>query len=1077
MFQTWAQEAQEQGVQSEFLEQILALTRRVQNKKSRSNFFGTETRLQPRLKKGYAERFDATCHTKEQIDAERREKRMQEAKKAQAKIQQENESRKLLKKGWKAKWHASQACMVYENSDTGETTFSKPLLKDCSLNQNEFEPVAAEEKLDDVVLQRLAKEHQFAQPYFSHDDENQEPIILELGSYLIKAGFAGDDAPRVVFPSIVGCPKHAKVMIGMSQKDKYIGDEAQSKRGVLTLKHPIGYGRIVDNWDDLERLLYHSFYEELRVAPEENPVLIIDSVNALRSQRQKLTQILFETFNTPAVYMISAEVAALYASGRTTGLVLKIGERSFTSVAIYEGYELPHSINTIHFGGAHVTDQLLKLLTERGFSFTTTAERDIFRDIKEKYAFVSLDYVQALKSHQNEMSYELPDGQNIILGNELFRCAEFLFQPQHLGMECAGVADAVFASISACDVDIRKDLFSNIVLAGGTTLIRGFSDRLEREIEQRAPSTMRVKVIASPERKYASFIGGSILASLSTFQSFWITKDDYDESGPSIVHRKCLDGNCAHDNYQSLSVQPINDKANKDHSVVCVRELANTNIVAFECGQCVADSTYLSKNSHAACTHCGAVLTTASSINTNSWTCIFCKSENPKSDIPPQTDSVCTYILKPAIEANENTTITDAPPMVVLCLDVSCSMSTSVNSGSGQTRLSCVKAAAEAQINELAKTCPDSIVVLIAFGSDVTVYVSGSTKKFVGRQLSEELELQQRGEVIGMQYKTPVVLSRDFLLQQVRNLHTTGCTALGPALAVAVGMVRKAPGSKIMILSDGMANCGIGSMNASASNHEKNSFYDEMGKRAARQSTVISICTVEGEPAGLELLGALADATNGIVEIVDPTAIASQIGSILRRSVVATSATFRLYSSSTNAPIEYNYGAVNADTVCICNVESKDGSPTYQAQFKYVMSNGETRFCVTSINPDVTTDRCIAEDSEVDLAIVGCSAIRTAADLAYTDNKYEEARIHLISTSRLFQRIMHTAKQQQNYLAFITFSEKLDGFMRERQWFSEHDINDPSILDRDDAASKEMYNLKSLTVASFLQTAATFKIL
>ena len=332
-------------------------------------------------------------------------------------------------------------------------------------------------------------------------------------------------------------------MIGADVRDSYVGDEAQTVRGVLSLSYPIEHG-IVTNWDDMEKIWNHTFYNELRIYPDEHPVLMTEAPLNPKINREKMMEILFEIFDVPASYVAIQAVLSLYASGRTTGIVLDSGDGVTHAVPIYEGYALIHAILRLDLAGRDITDYLMKMLTERGYSFTTSAEREIVRDIKEKLCFVTTDYdvdmVRSVTTLDLEEEYELPDGEIITVGNERFRAVECLFQPSFIGLESTGIQESIYNSIMKCDVDVRKDFFTNIVLSGGTTLYKGMTERLTTDIGHLASPKMDVDIVALPERKYSVWIGGSVLASLSTFNDMWISKREYAECGPSIVHRKCF---------------------------------------------------------------------------------------------------------------------------------------------------------------------------------------------------------------------------------------------------------------------------------------------------------------------------------------------------------------------------------------------------------------------------------------------------------------------------------------------------------------------------------------------------------
>eukprot|EP00698_Gefionella_okellyi_P019904 TRINITY_DN6173_c0_g3_i1.p1 TRINITY_DN6173_c0_g3~~TRINITY_DN6173_c0_g3_i1.p1 ORF type:complete len:378 (-),score=99.01 TRINITY_DN6173_c0_g3_i1:143-1276(-) len=375
------------------------------------------------------------------------------------------------------------------------------------------------------------------------DQGELSSLVIDNGSGMVKAGFAGEDAPRAVFPSIIGRPKMRMAMPGMGGKDLFIGDEAQSRRGVLLMKYPIEHG-IVTNWDDMEKIWHHTFYNELRVSPDERPVMLTEAPLNPKVNREKMTTIMFETFNVPAMFIQIQAVLSLYASGRTTGIVMDAGDGVSHCVPIYEGYALPHAIKRLDLAGRDITQHLQKLFTERGYSFNTSAEAEIARDIKEKLAYCARDFDEEMASASEsttlEKTYEMPDGQMITVGSERFRCCEALFQPDLIGMEAAGIGQLTYESIMKCDVDIRRDLYNNIVLSGGSTLFPGLAERLQKDVAAMAPTGVKVKVTAAEERKYSVWIGGSILASLNTFKDMWVTKDEYDECGAGIIHRKCF---------------------------------------------------------------------------------------------------------------------------------------------------------------------------------------------------------------------------------------------------------------------------------------------------------------------------------------------------------------------------------------------------------------------------------------------------------------------------------------------------------------------------------------------------------
>jgi len=366
-------------------------------------------------------------------------------------------------------------------------------------------------------------------------------VVIDNGTENCKAGFAGEDAPRSVFRCQMGSPRNAALLVGLGHKRDYIGDESVNRRGALVLRYPMEDG-IVTNWDDMEKFWFHTFYNELRVAPEEHPVILTETPSNPKANREKMTQIMFESFEVPAMYVAMQPVLSLISTGRTFGIVFECGDRTSHVVPIHDGYALRYGIEKLEFSGRKLTDNLMKIMSGRGYSFSTAAEREIVKDIKEKLTYVASDFGKEMckASSSVERAYVLPDGGTITIGNERFRCPEALFKPSLMDLDSVGIHEAVYNSIMQCDVDRRLNMYENVVLSGGSTMFPGIAERMYQELSALAPSTMKVKLVASPERKYSAWIGGSVVGYQSTFKQLCISKDEYAEFGPHVVQSKCL---------------------------------------------------------------------------------------------------------------------------------------------------------------------------------------------------------------------------------------------------------------------------------------------------------------------------------------------------------------------------------------------------------------------------------------------------------------------------------------------------------------------------------------------------------
>ncbi|MBD3193404.1 MAG: actin, cytoplasmic 2 [Candidatus Heimdallarchaeota archaeon] len=371
---------------------------------------------------------------------------------------------------------------------------------------------------------------------------NGIPLVIDNGTGFSKNGFSGENQPRSVFPTLIGHPKYQSILTnGQGQiRDYYIGNEAYKLRGILRLGYPIEHGMIKD-WEAIEQIWQYTFQDTLRKKPGEQPVLLTEPPLNPEQKRKKMAEIMFETFNVPAMYVALQGVLSLFASGRTTGVIVDSGFGVTHVVPIYEGFAITHAIARIDLAGRDITNYLRRLLRQQGHSLSSSAELEIVRDVKENFCYIALDPEKELqlveKDNNLEKSYQMPDGTTLALQKERFLAPEIFFEPQKAGKALQALPEMIHQAINKCDVDIRRSLYSNIVLSGGSTEFYGFKERLHKELSVMVPEGVEIKIIAPKERQYSVWIGGSMLSSLDSFQNNWISHQEYKEQGANVILR------------------------------------------------------------------------------------------------------------------------------------------------------------------------------------------------------------------------------------------------------------------------------------------------------------------------------------------------------------------------------------------------------------------------------------------------------------------------------------------------------------------------------------------------------------
>jgi actin-related protein 3 len=396
-------------------------------------------------------------------------------------------------------------------------------------------------------------------------------VVIDNGTGYTKMGYAGNDQPNFIVPSLIATNADEKASSQrqpLADLDFYIGDEARVQRANYNVDYPIRHG-IIENWDNMEKFWQRCIFEHLKCDPEEHPFLLTEPPLNTPENREYTAEIMFETFNVPSLYIAVQAVLALCASllnqkdgnkGNVTGTVIDSGDGVTHVIPVVEGYVIGSCIKHIPLAGRDVTNFMLQQLRDRGEPIPPHDALNVAKMIKERYCYVCPDIVKEYNKYdadskkikqfvgtnrRNNQEYTIDVGYERFLGPELF------FSPEIFSSDFTETLPSVVdKTIQACPIDTRRSLYKYIALSGGSTMYKHFTNRLQRDIRKTTDARYNaakakypdldltpteVNVIAHPFQRFAVWFGGSMLASLPDFQTFFHTKAEYEEQGPRIA--------------------------------------------------------------------------------------------------------------------------------------------------------------------------------------------------------------------------------------------------------------------------------------------------------------------------------------------------------------------------------------------------------------------------------------------------------------------------------------------------------------------------------------------------------------
>lgn len=384
---------------------------------------------------------------------------------------------------------------------------------------------------------------------------SKDVIVCDNGTGYVKCGFAGQNFPAGVFPCMVGRPtlRFEEAISEQKLDDIIVGEACAKLRHQLEVTYPVNNG-IVQNWEDMNHVWDHMIYDVLKIEPSECKILLSDPPLNPTSNREKMIETMFETYQFDSVFIQIQAVLSLYAQGLLTGLVIDSGDGVTHVVPVVDGFSFPHSTKRMKIAGRQITSYLIDLLLRRGYAFNRTADFETVREIKEQLCYVSYDfkreYQLGVETTILVKQYTLPDGRVIKVGGERFQAPEALFNPELIDIEGEGLAEMAFRCVQEMDIDNRMPLYQHIVLSGGSTMFPGLPSRLEKEVRQLYLQTvlkgnkqglkkLKLRIEDPPRRKHMVYLGGSVLAGIiKNAPELWISRKEYEEEGFQCL-QKC----------------------------------------------------------------------------------------------------------------------------------------------------------------------------------------------------------------------------------------------------------------------------------------------------------------------------------------------------------------------------------------------------------------------------------------------------------------------------------------------------------------------------------------------------------